>query len=365
MDKILEKHLASAMVLAKSDLNISIPDENIISYESCTLEENTYKVTTKYDTFTSEIIGYWKDKPIISYNRTKYAILENSNTIIKLKSLNISDDKIKKEPEQSYKNLVPKQSVKLKQKSIITTAPVVIPKPEPVGVVEPVVVKKEIPTPDPQNIAKQLNELLPKKDTPSNSIISSYVKTLKKTDEPKEEKPEEKVDTTSYIKSDKPKTFEDEFFTIFDTKKDDPRFKRLFSYYSDQNKKEVHEINEKYAKQYMAKILETSGGGGTSNSAVDYGNGGTINGDLTITNNLSVLGNLYAQIDNKRVFNIGNTTDTDYILDHNFNTKDLILTMYDSNDEIVLAGAKNINLNQTLITFSEPPIDSIKIVIMR
>lgn len=373
MDKILEKHLASALVLAKSDLNISIPDENIISYESCTLVENQYKVTTEYDTFTSEIIGYWKDKPIISYNKTKYAILENSNTIIKLKSLNVSDDKIKKEPEVVHKNvvplfpdknLVPKQPVKLKQKPISVT-PTIVPKPEPIEVKEPVIVKQEIPTPDPQEIAKELDQLLPKKDTPTNSTISSYVDTLKKTDQPKEEKPEEKVDTANYIGSDKPKSFEDEIFSLFDTKKDDPRFKRFFGYYSDQTKKEIHEINEKYSKQYMAKILETSGGGGTSNSAVDYANGGTINGDLTITNNLSVLGNLYAQIDNKRVFNIGNTTDTDYILDHNFNTKDLILTMYDSNDEIVLAGAKNINLNQTLITFSEPPIDSIKVVIMR
>ena len=370
MDKILEKHLASALVLAKSDLNISIPDENIISYESCTLEENKYKVTTEYDTFTSEIIGYWKDKPIISYNRSKYAILENSNTIVKLKSLNVTDDKIKKEPEEvpknivplfPNKNLVPRQPVKLQQKPI--APPTILPKPE--TVTQPVVVKQEVNTPDPQNIAKQLDELLPKKDTPTNSTISSYVDTLKKTDVPKEDKPEEKVDTASYIQSDKPKSIEDELFALFDTKKDDPRFKRFFGYYSDQNKKEVHEINEKYAKQYMAKILETSGGGGTSNSAVDYAHGGIIDGDLTITNNLSVLGNLYAQIDNKRIFNIGNTTDTDYVLDHNFNTKDLIITMYDSNDEMVLAGAKNINLNQTLITFSEPPVDSIKIVIMR
>jgi hypothetical protein len=344
MDKILEKHLASALVLAKSDLNISIPDENIISYESCTLDENQYKITTEYDTFTSEIIGYWKDKPIISYNKSKYAVLENSNTIIKLKSLNVSDDKIKKEPEilQNFKKT-------------------------PITITSPVIVKKEIPTPDPQNIAKQLDELLPKKDTPTNSSISSYVNTLKNTDKPKEEKPEEKTNTGSYIQSDKPKNFEEELFSLFDLKKDDPRFKRFFSYYSDQNKKEVHEINEKYAKQYMAKILETSGGGGTSNSAVDYSKGGTINGDLTITNNLSVQGSIYGniQIDNKRVFNIGNNTDTDYVLNHNLNTKDLIITMYDSNDEIVLAGARNINVNQTLITFSIPPIENIKVVIMR
>ena len=348
MDKILEKHLASALVLAKSDLNISIPDENIISYESCALEETKYKVITENDTFSSEIIGYWKDKPIISYNKSKYAILENSNTIVKLTSLNVTDDKIKKKPEAPKniaplfpdKNLIPKQLIKLKQ---------------------------EIPTPDPENIAKQLDELLPNKDTPTNSTISSYVDTLKKSDQPKEEKTQEKADTSNYIQSDKPKSLEDELFSLLDTKKDDPRFKRFFSHYSDQTKKEVHEINEKYSKQYMAKILETSGGGGTSNSAVDYSKGGVINGDLTITSNLSVLGTLFAnfEIDNKRVFNIGNSTDLSYTLDHNFNTKDLIISIYDSNDEIVLASAKNINPNQTLISFSSPPIENIKVVIMR
>jgi hypothetical protein len=362
MDKILEKHLASALVLAKSDLNISIPDENIISYESCTLENNKYKIITEQDSFTSEIIGYWKDKPIISYNKSKYTILENSNTIVKLKNLNITDDKIKKEPEEVPKNIAPLFPDKnLVSKQIVRLKP----KPETIAVKDPVVVKQEIPTPNPQNIAKQLDELLPKKETSANSNISSYVDTLKKSDEPKESKPEENVDTSNYIQSNKPKSLEDELFSLFDTKKDDPRFKRFFGYYSDQTKKEVHEINEKYSKQYMAKILETSGGGGTSNSAINYAYGGLIDGDLTITNNLSVLGNLYAQIDNKRVFNIGNNTDTDYVLDHNLNTKDLVITMYDSNDEIVLAGAKNINLNQTLVTFSEPPIDNIKIVIMR
>ena len=312
MDKILERHLANALVLAKSDLNIFTSDENIILYESCDLMENHYQVTTENDTFTSEIVGYWKDKPVIYYNKSKYAILENSNTIVKLKSLNVGNDKINKTP---------------------------------------------------QNIPSQINEVSSKNDTSSDSVISYYVNTLKNTDIFREELKQEKPDTSNYIQSDKPVKFEDELFSVFDTKKDDPRFKRLFGYYSDQTKKEVHEINEKYAKQFRAKLLEDSGGGGTN--AVQYANGGTIDGNLTITSNLSVLGTIYGQLDNKRVFIIGNNTDTDYILDHNFNTKDLVITMYDSNDEIVLAGAKNINPNQTLITFSEPPVDSIKIVIMR
>ena len=365
MDKILEKHLANALVLVKSDLNISIQDQNIISYESCEINNNSCKLITELDSITSEVIGYWKDKPIITYNNTKYVIMENSNTIIKLKSLNITDDKIQKSSE-SPKNIIPlfpnKNLIK-KTKSKI----------EPVAkevantVEDPITVKQEIPIPSPEKVASDLNELLPKKETSTNSVISHYIDKLKQSDQVKEEPKKDTESTVNYIQSDKPKNIEDELFSLFDNKKDDPRFKRFFNHYSDQTKKEVHEINEKYAKQYMAKILETSGGGGTSNSAVDYSNGGNINGDLTITSNLSVTGSIFGniQIDNKRVFNIGNSTDSSYTLDHNFNTKDLIISIYDSNDEIVLASAKNINMNQTLISFSSPPIENIKVVIMR
>jgi hypothetical protein len=223
-------------------------------------------------------------------------------------------------------------------------------------------IKPEIPSPE--EIVKNVNEITPKKTDDKHSVISHYVNTLKKADQqPKEEvKPE--VDTINYLSKDKPKSIEEELFALLDSKKDDPRFKRFFSHYTEQTKKEVHEINEKYAKQYLAKLLENGGGGGTSNSAVDYSKGGTIDGDLTITSNLSVIGTVYGNIDNKRVFYIGNPTDTDYVLDHNFNTKDLIVSIYDQNDEMVLTSVKNINNNQSLISFNSP-IENIKVVIMR
>jgi hypothetical protein len=342
MDKILEKHLANALLIAKSNLDIYTPNDNIIPYISCVLKEKNCVIDTETERFKSKILGYWKDKPIISYNKTKYAILENSSTIVKLENLNVTEDKIQKTPELN------KTSVKKK-------------------VIQPKAQEDQETELDPTTIAAQLNELLPQKETSTNSVISSYLEKLKKNDNTKENTPEPENSTENYVQSSSPKTFEDEFFSIFENKKDDPRFKRLFSYYSDQTKKEVHEINEKYSKQYMAKILETSGGGGTSNNSPDYSKGGIIDGDLTITSNLSVVGNVYSslQIDNKRVFTIGNNTDTDYILDHNFNTKDLVITIYDSNDEMVLAAVKNINLNQTLISLSNPPANNIKVVIIR
>lgn len=349
MDKILEKHLANALVLVKSDLNISIQDENIIPYFSCVLEENKYKIQTEYDDFTSNVIGYWKDKPIITYNKTKYAILENSNTLVKLKSLNVTDDKIQKEPE-TIKNIVPifKNIIPKPVKKEIKIEPTETPSIE---------LSSSIKVPDQKEVVKDVNQILPQKTTDKNSVISNYVDVLKKSDE-SIEKPKEPSSTEEYINN-KPKSLEEEIFSLLENKKDDPRIKRLFSYYSDQTKKEVHEINEKYSKQYLAKILETSGGGGTSNNATDYSNGGTINGSLTITQNLSVLGN----ISNKKVFLIGNEIDTDYTINHNLNTKDLVISLYDSTDEIILASVKNINLNQTFISFGIP-VKDIKVVIM-
>jgi len=365
MDKILEKHLANALVLVKTDLNLSITDENIIPYDTCILENNKYEIKTDLDIIKSDIVGYWKDKPIIAYNRMNYAILENSNTIVKLKSLNVTDDKIRKEPEESKniaplfpnRNLIVNRVKKPQTVPVKVEHPIVLPDPLPEPEVKP--------EPNPNVIANQVTDLLPKKQNENNFVISAYVNTLKKTDQQTKELPDVKPSTSAYIETDKPKNLEEELFSLLDSKKDDPRIKRLFSYYSDQTKKEVHEINEKYSKQYLAKVLETSGGGGTSNSAVDYSKGGIIEGDLTINANLSVIGGtIYGNLDNKRVFNIGNGIDTDYVIDHNLNTKDLVISLYDSEDEIVLASVKNINLNQTLISFSIP-VTNIKVVIMR
>ena len=357
MDKILEKHLANVLVLVKTDLNISSTDENTISYETCFLENNRYEIKTEHDTIVSDIIGYWKDKPIIAHNRTKYAILENSNTIVKLKSLNITDDKIQKSPKESKNIVTPFPNRNLIIKQIKNTQPISTK-------IEPSVIALK-PELDQNKVANQVTELLPDKNTDKNSVISAYVDRLKKGDQQTTEPPNKQNNTAEYIKTDKPKGIEEEMFSLLDTKKDDPRIKRLFSHYNEQTKKEVHEINEKYSKQYLAKMLENSGGGGTSNSAVDYSKGGIIDGDLTINANLSVVGGtIYGNLDNKRVFYIGNETDTDYIVDHNLNTKDLVISIYDSQDELVIASVKNINMNQTLISFGIP-IQNIKVVIIR
>jgi len=409
MDDILAKHLTSTLLLLKNDeKNKTTVDETIIPYYSYKIIDNLFHVKTDGNTIVSENKGYWRDKPILEYNNNKYVLLESSSNIVRIDNLGITSESItpyimdtKNKEEQISSNLL--KSIK----NIITTSkPLVKQKEKPI-VKKPKIVKNELTPsepeikavvntnpvsdltaiknimepldsnitqeleqqpkpeiPSPEEIVKNVNEISPKKTTDKNSVISHYVNTLKKSDQQTKVEPKPEESTVNYIDNGKPKSIEEELFTLLDAKKDDPRIKRLFSHYTEQTKKEVHEINEKYAKQYLAKLLENSGGGGTSNSAVDYSKGGIIDGALTITSTLSVGGMIYGIIDNKRVFNIGNTTDTDYVLDHNFNTKDLIVNVYDVNDEIVLTSIKNINNNQTLISFSEP-IENIKVVIMR
>jgi hypothetical protein len=409
MDNILEKHLAAALLLSKEheeESKLTIPEisQNIIPYYSYKEVGNSNYIKLTSGLLRTETVGFWKNKPVFLYNEERYVVLENSKTIVRTESLHITDDQIEKYRDPNFlkqkefnKSLKsPAKKIKASVQSKLDPLPteVTIDQNQPIEI-------------DTQNdVLNHLNSILPKEDNSEHSVISSYINKIKKYDkegekldaespkasisdisrvieEPKEDSvissyikglktadnhkdeiPKVDPNVAEYIKSDKPKTIEDEIFSIFDSKKDDPRIKRFFSYFADQTKKEVHEINEKYSQQYFAKILETSGGGGTSNSAVDYAKGGTMEGDLTITNNLSVLGNIYGILNNKRVFNIGNNVDTDYVLDHNFGTKDLVISVYDVNDEIVLASVKNINTNQTLISFSEP-IENIKVVIMR
>jgi len=411
MDDILAKHLTSTLLLLKNEDKIKTSDnETIIPFYSYKIIDKKFHIKSDGNTIISENVGYWKDKPIILHNNKKYVLLESSSNIVRIDNLGIQEDSIT-DYVIDTKNVEDKISNNLLKsiRDIITTSkPLVKQKDNPLikkqKIVKKsqVVVKQEIPSkeeekdipdlskiedilepldpiipqefeqntkpeiPSQEEIVKNVDEIAPKETDDKHSVISAYVDTLKKADQQTKQEEKPKEDTSEYIKIDKPKTLEDELFALLDTKKDDPRIKRFFNHFSEQTKKEVHEINEKYSKQYLAKLLENSGGGGTSNSSIDYSKGGIIDGDLSITSSLSVVGNIYGNfaLDNKRVFYIGNYVDTDYVLDHNLNSKDLVVTLYDENDEMVLTSVKNINLNQTLISF-DSPIQNIKVVIIR
>ena len=406
MDDIPAIHPTSTLLLSKKEEKTKMFNiDTIIPYYSYKTIDNLFYIKIDGDTIVSENKGYWKDKPILEYNNNKYVLLEASSNIVRIDNLGITPESVtphvmdtKRKEEQISNNLLKsirdiittsKPLVKQKEKPIVKKQKFVknvstpseleikaVLDTNPVSnltamkdVMEPLdsnlpqefeqELKPEIPSPE--KIVKSVDEILPKETNGNHSVISAYVNTLKRSDQQTKKEPKSDTNTINYIDNSKPKTIEEELFTLLDIKKDDPRIKRLFSHYTEQTKKEVHEINEKYSKQYLAKFLENSGGG---TNAVQYANGGTMDGDLTITSNLSVFGTVYGNIDNKRVFNIGNSVDTDYVLNHDFNTKDLVVSVYDENDEIVLTSIKNINLNQTLITFTSPVLN-IKVVIIR
>lgn len=158
----------------------------------------------------------------------------------------------------------------------------------------------------------------------------------------------------------------DDFFSSLEKYKDDPRVKQLFNYHADLAKKEIFKITEKFTQQQMARAMES--GGGTN--AVQYANGGIMKGNLVIDGNLSVTGKMNEGITAndvaaKKVFIIGDNTSKEYTVAHNLDTKDIIVSIYNTLDEQVMASVKNISLNETKVSFSTPiPQDSIKVVII-
>ena len=111
-------------------------------------------------------------------------------------------------------------------------------------------------------------------------------------------------------------------------------------------------------------------GGGTN--AVQYANGGTMNGNLTINGDLTVHGTI--QSDNQNIFveniNGNDFVNGNYTVIHNLNSFNLVLTLYYMNNsggyEVVHASMINDTLNTTQISFANQPesTDNFKLVII-
>ena len=315
MDSILSKHLANAFLLPKNEkLDTSVQNENMIPYHSFKIIDNSYYIKLDNDTVVSETKGYWNNKPIVTYRDAQYVILENSNSLVNLNNLSKTENSI-----TSVKTEEPKKTF-LQPKKIIQQ-----PK-------EPVKDKAQIIS------------------IPLNGGTASYIPKMAE-----EDAEEKRVDN-------KPT----DFISALESNKDDPRVKKFFNYHSELAKKEIFSITEKFAQQQMARAMES--GGGTN--AVQYSNGGTMKGDLVIEGNLRVVGDINEGGNNnavtaKRVFTVGNGADKEYTLLHSLGNKELSITVYDQNDEVVVASLKNISLNETKISFSNPvDVDSIKVVII-
>lgn len=322
MDQILAKHLANIFLLPKEEKKLDYITDSFIPYHSYKKIDNQYYIKIENDTIVSESKELWNNKPIISFNQEKYVLLENSKSIVKLDTLNNSGE-ISFVTKPIVKSENPKNNI----------IPIKLPEPE--------VQKSKEEKKEPRLISIPLN---------TKNSTATYIDDIKKSDESAEESSIQEKDT--------------DIISTLVKYKDDPRVKSFFNYHSELSKKEIFSITEKFAQQQMARAMES--GGGTN--AVQFVNGGTMSGNLLVDGNITFTGDISGRGIGgvvKKIFNIGNGTDSEYILFHSLGTKDILVSIYDENYELVHASVKNISNDETKISFSEPiATNSIKVVII-
>jgi len=124
---------------------------------------------------------------------------------------------------------------------------------------------------------------------------------------------------------------------------------RLFEQTNTKFRNEIIQLSEKLARRESMRFAES--GGGTN--AVQYANGGTINGDLNINGNLIINDQLYIK---KAIFDVGDGLQQSFVFTHNLNTKHILVNVQDSvTNEIVIPYIKLIDENSLLIEFSFVP----------
>jgi hypothetical protein len=316
MDYILERHLKRVLTQ-----NTSINNPQKINKDvnpDPILGKHLSKIFKENDTISEEF------KNLAEIKKKNEKVLEAFSSLI----------------EHKLKEPIPD----IKEEPIIETPEIV--QEEPIIEEEPVVIE-------------ELDEILPSEEdvveeSPELSVIDSYRKAPKNIHSGQEFKlqtapePEVKTAENIYVKTIKdsestvPEIKDDDnaFFKFLDKHKDDARVKNFFNYHSETMKKELYSINEKYSKAHKLWLSESGGGGGGYNNS---------NNSLT-----------------KLVKTIGNGVDTVYTISHGFDTKDLVISVYDNqNDEVVLCSFKNINNNETEFVFDTPiEADSIRVVII-
>ena len=320
MDDILIKHLAKTLLFKENkELVITKDDKsenNInLNYYNYKLIDGKYYVNTEKDIIVSEKIGIWKNKDIVKVNEENYVIMESSKTMIPLR--HVSNEEFDKNFISSDKLPEKKDTIKT---PILTKASKSLP-----------ISKKEVKA-NPQNLQK-----------PEDVSTEKYINDIKKSTNSEfsknfEEDAEENQET-------------DSFFNMLEKKKDDPRVKKFFNYHADAMKKEFYQIAEKMKSVQMSRAMES--GGGTN--AVQYANGGVMNGVLNVTERIiseEITDNIGRQLVNKKTFDIiGDGSNNIFTFTHNFNTKDILISIYDQNHQLVFVSSVNIDLNNTRISF--------------
>jgi hypothetical protein len=187
----------------------------------------------------------------------------------------------------------------------------------------PTTLEPEIKYSDPVEIDDSVARL----DEPTSQDV--YVQSIKNTEnEPK----------ISEIQSS-----DDEFFKFLERNRDNPRIKNFFNSHSESMKKEILKLTENFTREKML-IASESGGG---------------SGNVTINNSTVQGGKKIVQI-------IGDGSNIEYIVKHDLDSKDIVISVFDNfTEELVICDAINLNLNETKFKFSKPlSVNSIRIIIM-
>lgn len=133
---------------------------------------------------------------------------------------------------------------------------------------------------------------------------------------------------------------------------------KILENFNNSFRKEYLDLAEKVSRREAMRVAES--GGGTN--AVQYKNGGVIDGELIINGNLIVNDQQYIK---KVIFNVGDGIQQSFTFSHNLNTKNILVNVQDVNtNEIVIPYIKIIDENNLIIEFSFiPDINSYKLII--
>jgi hypothetical protein len=162
----------------------------------------------------------------------------------------------------------------------------------------------------------------------------------------------QKESKTGLIKQLIKENTEELFRELLLTDNSDKKIQKFFEGYTSNFKKSFIEIAEKIARRESLRFSESGGG----SNAVQYANGGTMDGDLTVTQTIlaeTITDTKGRHLVSKLTFNIvGNNTTRTYTLNHNLNTKNILINVYDiNNDELVFVSSRNVDLDNTTIQF--------------
>jgi hypothetical protein len=197
---------------------------------------------------------------------------------------------------------------------------------------------------------------------PQMPILEESNELLLKTDT----KPAESSQTTDL--SNLKKAISETFIEYLKDEQYSPELHNFFNIYTEGFKQQFMQISEKISKREMYRAMES--GGGTN--AVNYVKGGVIDGDLTITGNLSVVNAAYINIEStdqvakKIVTSIGDGVNEDYTVSHNLSTKDILVSVLNSQtNAVVYPYVEYTTLNSISLSFDNPvPDNAYRVIII-